>query len=145
MLLGCEQSSDIQSSKIVPFYKSCLQDIESYKGIAKSRYGVDLSIKLFGPENGYPAHPGLIGVVTITNQGSSENLQVIENGLELLCFPKHSMSTDAGELGYRILDETIATNLNMGKLENYIVISDGKAVVHFNNTPKEMKEAILQP
>ncbi|MCP4490255.1 MAG: hypothetical protein GY820_23490 [Gammaproteobacteria bacterium] len=143
-LLGCEQASD-SASKIVPLYKSCLKNFETYKTITKTQYDIDLSIRLFDVDNGYPAHPGLVGIVTINNRGSSENQQIVENGLELLCFPTHSMTTDSDELGYRIVKETLATNREQGKLENYIVISNGEAVVHFNNTSQEMKEGILRP
>ena len=142
-LIGsCDTSNNSKIEKIVPLYQSCLQYFEDYKKIAKDGYQVQLIKRLFSNEHIYPAHPGLIGFVEIISTGDAKNIDIVENGFELLCFPKHSMTTDADELGLRILKETLSKNLASGKIENYIVISNGQLTIHFNNTADEMKTGI---
>lgn len=146
LLLGsCDSSNNSKIEKIVPLYQSCLQYFDEYKKIAKDRYEVELAIKRFSVKHGYNAHPSLIGIVEVSTANNLESLEVIENGLELLCFPKHSVTTDADALGLRIVKETLSQHFEQGKTENYIVMSKEKISVHFNNTTEEMKAGIIKP
>ena len=142
--IGCQSERPRTSERIVPLYDSCIDVLGAYSDMAKERFGVQISTKLFSKEGGYKAHPYLVGVAFLSTSGNQEKLQTVENGLEVLCFPIDNLTLEADTSGIKILRETLRSNLAAGKKENYLILEDDQLKLYFNNSQEAMKRNLLQ-
>ncbi len=123
-LASCSNNSKEDMGNLIPFYESCLDYIDRYKEIAWERYKVKIRITYFNANKRYQAHPGLIGVLSLSGKNTKDSLRVIENGIELVCFPIHSLNTGNDELGRKIIFDDLKHGKFTRNQEKYLVVSD---------------------
>lgn len=124
LLTSCSKSDE--NEVVMPLYKSCVNVLPDYfLSLNQRDYAINHKTVKFSQI--HEAHPGLVGSLYLSS-GNKDKLEVAINGLKQKCFPKTKLSTDADELGLRVLTseqskyqskETEFIRLNNGQINYY--------------------------
>jgi hypothetical protein len=110
--------------------------LPSYISDLNSRgYGIEAEYIKFDKQ--YEAHPGIVGTLILSPKPEyTSNFEVAVNGIELQCFPKHSSTVDADELGLRVLKMEMRARRKANKETEFLRFKDGKLIYYYSEPAK---------
>tara|TARA_R110001599_G_scaffold279974_1_gene481220 strand:- start:95 stop:517 length:423 start_codon:yes stop_codon:yes gene_type:complete len=128
LLTSCSKSDEIEV--VMPLYKSCVNVLPDYfQSLNQRDYAINHKTVTFSQI--HEAHPGLVGSLYLSSN-NKEKLEVTINGLKQKSFPKTKLSTDADELGLRVL--TSEQSKNQSKETEFIRLNNGQFNYYYPST-----------
>jgi len=128
LLTSCSNSGE--DEVVMPLYKSCINVLPDYfQWLNQRDYGINHKAVKFSQI--HEAHPGLVGSLYLYSS-NKEKLEVAINGLKQKCFPKTKLSTDADELGLRVLKSE--QSKNQSKETEFIRLNNGQLNYYYPST-----------